>query len=241
MKKHAILLPVAIAFMLLTSCAKIDGEGDVVTEERTLPECSGISLAMDAYVTYTPDTAYSLTIQGQQNILDHIETTVKNGTLVIKFEDHVRIGSHKQITAVVKGPGISNLEISGSGNMTVDNAWDVYSADLNISGSGNLSMALLNAHDLDANISGSGNIKGYYGNCKVEHLTISGSGNIDMLGVEADSAWANISGSGDIKLAVSVYLNATISGSGNIRYYGNPLIVTNISGSGTVSYIQPLE
>lgn len=241
MKKISLLIALSAVSAFYTSCSKIKGEGDVVSEERTLTSCSGISLAMDAYVTYSPDTAYSLVIQGQQNILDHIETNVENGTLVFQYEDHVKIGSHAQITAVVKGPAFTRLGISGSGNMTVDNAWDVYSADLNISGSGNLSVALLNAHYLDATISGSGNIKGYYGNCKSERLTISGSGNIDMLGVEADSAWTNISGSGDIKLAVSTYLNATISGSGNVRYFGNPLIVTNISGSGTVSYIQPLE
>ena len=239
MKKIQYIILLLAGTAMLASCSKINGKGDVVTEERTLGNCTGISLAMDAYVTYAPDTAYSLVIQGQQNILDRIKTNVENGTLVIKYEDHVRIGTHDQITAVIRGPGVTRLDISGSGNMTVDEPWDIYSARLNISGSGNISVAVLNGHDLEATISGSGNIKGHSGNCKTETLTISGSGNIDVIGIQADTAYANISGSGDIKLAVSDYLHATISGSGNIRYFGNPIIVTNISGSGTVSYIQP--
>ena len=239
MKKIQRFILFLAATAALASCSKINGKGDVITEERTLTSCNGISLAMDAYVTYAPDTAYSLVIQGQQNILDRIETNVENGRLVIKYEKHTRIGTHDQITAVIRGPGITMLDISGSGNMTVDEPWDIYSAKLNISGSGNISVAVLNANDIEAKISGSGNIKAYSGNCKTETLTISGSGNIDMIGLQADTAYANISGSGDIKLAVSDYLHATISGSGNVRYFGSPVIVTNISGSGTVSYIQP--
>jgi hypothetical protein len=240
MKRFYSILSAAVLCIVAASCSKINGEGGTVAEERTVTGYDGISLALDANITYTQDSVYTLVLQGQQNILDKIETVVQNGKLVIKYEDHVVIGTHSQISAVIHAPGVNRLDISGSGDLQVVQPWTVYSGHLNISGSGNLSVSDVTAHDINANISGSGNIKGSAGNCYSAVYTISGSGSLDMLGVNSDSAWATISGSGDIRLAVSKYLNATISGSGNILYFGNPVIETHISGSGNVSYIQPL-
>lgn len=235
--KPTSFLFIAMLPILLVSCSKINGEGDIVTESRTLEGYNGISLNMDATVNYTQDTVYSLVLKGQQNILDHIETVLENNTLVLRYEKNTHIGWHEPIVIEVTAPDVSDLYISGSGQINMFGMWKVYSADLNISGSGDIHLAAINSHDIKANISGSGNISASWGLTEFEDLIISGSGNIDLLYVECDSTYANISGSGDIMLTANKYLNATISGSGNIKYRGNPIVETHISGSGSLIHL----
>jgi restriction endonuclease Mrr len=72
---------------------KMNGEGDIVYEVCNATGFQGVSLAMDATVNYTQDTAFSLIIKGQQNILDKIETNVQNSRLTIGYEIMQRSGS----------------------------------------------------------------------------------------------------------------------------------------------------
>jgi hypothetical protein len=237
MKPIHFIFSLALSGLIFSSCSKINGEGEIVTEERTVTGYQEVSLAMDATVNYTQDTAFSLVLRGQQNILDKIETNLQNGRLTIKYENHVVIGRHEPVVVEVGAPSVRFLDISGSGQINMFGLWEIYSAGLNISGSGNINLAAINVHDIDANISGSGSIGTAWGITSYETLNISGSGSMDMLYVEADTADATISGSGDIMLTANKYLNATISGSGNIKYRGNPVVNTHISGSGSVIHI----
>ncbi len=237
MKPNFLLISAVAAGLLAASCSKINGEGDVVTENRTVTDYQGISLSMDATVNYTQDTGYGLVLRGQQNILDQVKTDVQNGHLVIRYKDHVTIGRHEPVVVEVRAPGVSHLDISGSGQINMFDLWEIYHASLNISGSGSINLASVNAHDVEAHISGSGNIDVAWGIASMETLNISGSGNIDMLGLVADSVYATISGSGDIMVTANKYLEATISGSGNVKYSGNPIVETHISGSGNVIHL----
>jgi hypothetical protein len=237
MKPFHLIFSLVLLGLAAASCSKINGEGDTVTEERTVTGFREISMSMDATVNYTQDTAYSLVLKGQQNILDKIETKVQNGRLTIRYEDHAVIGKHDPIVVEVSAPDVNSLDISGSGQINMFGLWEVYSANLNISGSGDINLAAVNVHDIDCTISGSGNIDVAWGIASYATLNISGSGNIDMLYVEADTAYATISGSGNIMVNVNKYLDATISGSGNIKYSGTPVVDTHISGSGSVIHL----
>ena len=237
MKPMCRLIYFVFAAALFASCSKINGEGDIVTEERTATGYTMISLAMDATVSYTQDSVYSLVLNAQQNILDVIETHVEGDRLIIEYEDHVKIGKHDPIVIEVRAPDVRMLDISGTGQINMFGLWNVNSAGLNISGSGNINLAAVNARSISSNISGSGNIDVAWGVASYCDLNISGSGNIDMLYVETDTAYANISGSGNIMITVFDYLDATISGSGNIQYRGNPDVDLHVSGSGTVIHL----
>lgn len=228
-----LFLSLVLAFAI-TSCSKTDGKGDLVTETRVVGAFNGVNLSMEATVYVSQDSIYSLRVQAQENLLDIIETPVESGSLVIRVKNHHVIGSHEPITVFVSAPDISKLNISGSGDIKISQGLEQYSVDMTISGSGNIDLPVLYAHEIETNISGSGNIYGRGGGVDYAHHTISGSGNIEFSGVSADSVYATISGSGDIKVTANKLLDATISGSGNIRYYGTPVVIPHISGSGEI-------
>jgi len=238
MKRFFIILVLApLMLPLFTSCKKVKGKGDVVTETRNITGFTGIGLAVESQLRFIPDTIFRVELTAQENVLNVVETFVEGGVLVIKLEHNTVLGKHEEIQVLVHAPGINLLDISGSGNITQTGNWISPSIRTSISGSGNLVLGYLEAEEFSIYISGSGSVSAAGGSAGTGTLNISGSGGIDVLGVTADTVYANISGSGSMQLTAGKLLDATISGSGNILYDGNPVVTTHISGSGTVRHI----
>ena len=91
MKTKTILMALAAIFTAVSfiSCEKIKGKGDIVTVSRSVSNYSSIGLSMPATVYFTQADEYTLEINGQQNIIDKIETKVKGDELQIKLENNV--------------------------------------------------------------------------------------------------------------------------------------------------------
>lgn len=230
--KFALLaLVVAVS---LSSCKKIKGKGELVTESRSVTGYSGIELNMEGTVNFTPGTDYTLAVEAQENLLPYIETFVDGGHLVIRQKPGTTFGDHEPITVTVTAPNASGCWISGSGNINVLGQWTGTAVEAGISGSGNIYIQDVDVTNLKVRISGSGNLEAVSGYADNEDLGISGSGNIDLSEVIADYTDATISGSGNIYIQVITQLDATISGSGSIYYLGQPAVNVNISGSGKV-------
>lgn len=235
MKNSIGFLILIVCVFSYSSCEKVKGKGAIVNQVRNVTNFTGIALAIDATVYFSPDPTYYLEVRAQQNMLDVIETVIgSDNTMIIRYKNGIVVGKHEPITIFVAGPAIRLLTISGSGDILVDTPWLNQYMEATISGSGNINVFELEADELHVNISGSGNVQATTGTVNFQELKISGSGNIDLLGVESDTTMANISGSGSMMVWVNKLLDVSISGSGNVSYKGNPVVDTHISGSGSV-------
>lgn len=235
MKRIVGLIMILVAVTAFNSCEKVKGKGEVVNEVRNISGFTGINLAIDATVYFSPDSSYYLEVEAQQNILDVLETVIgPDHHLTIRYKNNVVVGKHEPIRIFVAGPSIGTLTISGSGDIMVDTPWKDAYLTASISGSGNINISELEGDELHVNISGSGSVIGTTGSVVSQTLNISGSGNIDLLGVESENTTAVISGSGSMTVWATQLLDVTISGSGNVSYKGDPVITTHISGSGSV-------
>jgi Putative auto-transporter adhesin, head GIN domain len=233
MKQLSVLLLATFTF-IFTACEKVNGDGPIVTENRSTSQFNGIDVRIDADVQVAQHPNYKLEINAQQNILDVLDTYVSNNILIIKFRNDVNVRTHRPITIVLSAPMISSMRLSGSGNMEAAGTLTPPDMDLEVSGSGNLRIQQLNTGNIDAFVSGSGNIEVGSGTATDERVDISGSGGIDLSNVSAQKATTFTSGSGNMRVNASQQLKVTISGSGNVFYRGNPTITTTISGSGKV-------
>jgi len=236
MKTRTIMLAIMaiLTTISFTSCEKIRGKGEVITEARSTDGYSGISLAMSATVFFTSAPTYSLELHGQENVLRQIVTEIDGNQLVIRVKHGVILGNHEPVRVYITAPNVTRLEVSGSGDIFTDQPWHVSELSLSISGSGNITLANIEAGRLAATISGSGNIKAMAGTSNQEDLKISGSGSIDLRSVEAHTVFTRTSGSGEMFINATNLLDVTISGSGDIWYLGNPSINLQVSGSGSV-------
>lgn len=203
-------------------------------ETRNVTNFSGIDLRMGADVNFTKAPEYKVEVRAQDEILRVLETYVSNDRLVIKFDRDIRVRLHDGVTVNVSGPNLNSLRVSGSGDINCTGAFNPANIEMDVSGSGDITVSDLTTNLLDAAISGSGDIKVLQGAANDAKLKISGSGSFDLAGVAAKTANVRTSGSGNTRLKVSDRLDVNIAGSGSVYYTGNPVINASISGSGKV-------
>jgi hypothetical protein len=232
MNKQFFTMAGIVIGLSFASCSKIKGNGPTITESRSVQGFTRIRAAMSGDVYVRQDSVYKVEIHAQKNIIDVLNTTVSDGQLKIDFDHNKRIGNHDRVEIFISCPNVTGLSVSGSGNITAMNKLSPSGIDLNVSGSGTISIPELNTGNIDAGISGSGDIVVLNGQAGSVKTDISGSGYLDLMGVVATTANTRTSGSGDTKVNVSDELAVKISGSGDVYYRGRPRITTNISGSG---------
>lgn len=225
----------ALATISLSACTKvIDGKGPSVSENRMLSNFNSIRSEMSGNVFIRQDSFYSVEVRGQQNVLNVLRTSVSGGELSISFKNNTLFIDNEQIEVFITCPNLERIKLEGSGNVSVSNKLSSSNMNLELSGSGNMSLNALNSNTLYASISGSGKIDVFSGWASTLALNTSGSGKMNLSGLESDYANAKTSGSGSISVWVQKQLDASVSGSGNIYYLGNPIVNSNISGSGKV-------
>ncbi len=223
------------ALFIFPSCRKVNGEGPVVTETRSVGNFTGISFETAGKVNFTIGLERRVELMAQRNILDVLQTNIASGVLHIDFKDNVRVKNYEEIIVNITAPYADYLRLSGSGDMNVHGDLAANGLTMTISGSGNIYVQKAAIGDkIKASVSGSGSMSILNGSAINEDIEISGSGNIDLGGVPAQFAATRTSGSGDVKVNLSKSLDVHISGSGSVYYHGSPVISTHISGSGKV-------
>ena len=214
----------------LNGCSKetVKGSGEVVTEERHLPEFKTIKLKGVGRVLLTQGQTHSIGIQTDDNIMPLIETEVNADQLVISqgnYNLRPTILDFNITVAHLKG-----VAISGSGEVIGKSRFVSEDFFAKISGSADMALEL-DVKYLETEISGSGSIN-LAGQTNRHEAKISGSGKINAFDMPARNVSLKVSGSGDCKVNATETLDAKISGAGDVVYTGRPRITSKISGSG---------
>ena len=203
----------------LNGCGKetVKGSGDVITEERQLPEFKIIKLKGIGRVVLTQGQTHSIGIQTDDNIMPLIETEVHADELVISQGNYNLRPTTLEFNIMVAH--LKGIAISGSGEVMGKNRFVSDDFFAKISGSGDMALEL-EVMELETKISGSG--------------SMSGSGKINAFDMQTQNVSLKVSGSGDCKVNAAETLDTRISGSGDVFYKGHPRITSKISGSGSL-------
>lgn len=233
--KTSTLFLIAFIVMTIISCQKkpflpIAGKGNSSTKVLDHSGFDRLDLSIDATVDYTQDSVYRVEIDAQSNIQNALKINV-DGT-VLHITSNRPLWHHKPIRIKVHSPNLNGLSVSGSGGINAQTPIKTSSLDIDISGSGSVTLASLTTQTIKADLSGSGKLNVWGGTALNENLDVSGSGDIDALNLQADESTANLSGSGSLKVNVLKKLDVNISGSGDVKYSGIPNIYSKVSGSG---------
>lgn len=224
----------ALALAALAGCAVYQGSGTSAEETRDLSDFDSVSntLFADTQVTSGAE-GYAVTVTCDDNLLEHLLTTVEDGELVINTEPMINLNPQTDCVVVVELPSLVEVHSSGSGGVdSVGPAPDL--SKVSNSGSGPVSVVDVDCTSLESHNSGSGGIA-LAGSCEEADLENSGSGGVEAMELTAAGAELNNSASGDISLTVDGEVIARVSGSGSIHLYGNPQVVEQSeTGSGSV-------
>ncbi|WET02627.1 head GIN domain-containing protein [Flavobacterium sp. YJ01] len=231
----AILLALLIGFTV-TAQQKINGNGKVVSETRTTSAYDAIKISGFFDVDLVAGKEGKITISGEQNIISAIVVEVVENTLKIyaKKGMNLRPSTGNKVEIVVPFEKISELSLSGSGDITAESPIKNDKFTAKLSGSGDIDLNVI-SNSFDLSLSGSGDIK-LKGNSDNISIKLSGSGDIEAYNLKSKIANINVSGSGDVAVNCSESLTARVSGSGDVKYTGNPQKRdAKVTGSGSIS------
>ncbi len=226
------------ASLLIISCDGINGtgvtgNGNIRTEKRNTGNFDGVKTSGSIDVEINNGNEFSVAVENDDNLLQHVVTEVKQGTLNIYYQHGYSIhNDHAKV--YVTAPTLDELVISGSANITsqdiIKNSRQI---KIHVSGSGDLK-AEVDAPQVDASVSGSGNIN-LSGRTKDFTCSATGSGDLNCGGLESENTTVRVTGSGNAHVFASVHLSASSFGSGDVYYKGHPQSPEiHTAGSGSV-------
>ena len=239
-KRFLLVLLLLLGTLALPACNArvrvIQGSGNVITETRQVSNFDRIDLSGSGKVILTQGGSESLTIETDDNVMEHVKTEVEGGILKLGLVTGIQTGLNIQsITRLVFYVGVDDLtglSTSGSGEVE-SNKIEADRLDLSVSGSGAIRIADLSASEVKAEISGSGG-SNLDGNVAAQDVNISGSGEYQADDMCSESVKVNVSGSGNATVCANETLDVDVSGSGSVNYYGQPSVNSSSSGSGTI-------
>ena len=192
----------------------VPGSGISATEDRPVNDFSEISFAGSATATVVCGQDASLVVTVDDNLMESIKTSVKDGELSIYSEGNISPSANHDYQIATQS--LNALTINGSGQFDIQNC---------------------NTDKLYLQINGSGNIV-VTGTVEDVNVSIAGSGRTDLSQLTAATASIDIMGSGRATVNASNSINVSITGSGRIEYSGSPEIKKQIIGSGSIRQIK---
>lgn len=257
MKKFLTLSLLTLAIMAMTSCTHVKiGDKDwsifdlanghtnstptqvhQVGTETAMNTFDGLNVAGPFNVIFEQGEGCTVRVDGTTEQLEKMTIYVKEGELFIDQRKNEPKGTFDGMRIFVSAPMIDGIEIAGSGTVTASKTLAVNDLDLDIAGSGDVTIAQLTCNDLDISIAGSGDVTlGMVQASKVKN-DIAGSGGIDIAGLICKTVYNDIAGSGDITLNNLKVDNVKtdIAGSGDVILRGTAgHHDEDIAGSGKV-------
>ncbi len=221
----------------LSGCAYIVGDWDEV-DGVTIGDLdmSGdapdtIELAGPDKVIITEGEGLTITLEGDEQASEALRFDRNGGELTIARDRSIFDGSGTALVRITM-PAPKNLEIAGSGD--IEAAALAKSAEVDIAGSGNVTVNTLEADDLEIDIAGSGTVSAS-GTAKELDISVAGNGDVKFADVMADTVSISIAGSGDVALSSNGSVSASIAGSGDVVVTGSASCTVSSAGSGSLT------
>ncbi len=261
MKKVALIsVMICSTIICMTACGNVitngigsknlKGNGIFKEKERGKMEFNAIDArgSIDVIIADVADAP--IKVSGDENLIDSIDTYVKNGVLTVHFKSGYGYSSKSGLKVTVPNNGrINKITASGSSDVIVEGS--IISDNMSIFCKGSSDFkGNIKAEKCELNFNGSSDFKGSVeavtcnvkcsgsSDCiisgKADICDISMSGSSDFKGFDfvVEKLNCNTSGSSDIQITCNKELSVKASGSSDVHYKGTATVTSkNLSGS----------
>ena len=225
----------------------IKGDGNIVKQTRVINGFNGIIQKSIIDVHFEQADEYSVVIEADQNLMDHIETCVKNKELSIEICGVRNIKPSQGITVWIKGPKLESVDSRGTGDIYIDS--DLLTQDLTIKNHGTGDIMFSNfvsasTFRLLTNGTGDTQIKGEL-ETKAVKIENNGTGDVIIAKVVSEDFNIKMNGTGDIIFKLNSYSETGYienNGAGDFiaKKHETANMKIQMNGAGDV-YINPKE
>lgn len=226
------LAAVVFIALLLNACRQVQGSGNIVTENRTTGDFTGVSVGGTYEVEIKNGSSTGVRVEADDNLIKDIETTVSGNTLHIRTRDGVNFNNgHYKVYIVA--PEISGIESSGAADVKITDILKTQQKlKLEASGAAGIS-GEVDAPEISVEVSGAANIK-VSGRTRTYDAEASGSGNIKTGDLMSETTTVHASGAASAHVYASVQLNAEADGAASIYYKGAAPVSQKTSGAASI-------
>lgn len=190
----------------------IEGSGNIITEDRELSGFTAVSLDGVGRLEIEQTGSESVSITGDDNILPHITTRVRSGTLVISVAENKTFTNIPDLVYQVTVASLESLELNGAGEIEVTN---------------------LDGERLEVTLDGGGSIT-VSGEVTSQEVDLNGLGIYNAENLISQDVTIQQDGAGSAVVNASDTLDVTINGLGDVEYIGDPTITQEINGLGSI-------
>jgi len=206
--------------LLLSACGLmgVTGSGEIIRESRAVSNYSRITFAAPGELTIVQDGSEGLIIEGDDNLLPYIKTSVTGGVLRIYTEPAIPILLYtKPIQYTLNVDVLTSVVLDGSGNIRSDEL-EGDSLDLELNGSGNFEIGTFKGDESLLELDGSGNFAFEQIQVNALNVRLDGSGDFRLGELTAKTLELIVNGSGSIRAAGSTdEAEIVVNGSGAVR------------------------
>ncbi|MFN3755680.1 MAG: head GIN domain-containing protein [Flavobacterium sp.] len=236
---NAVKLVIAFVMSLfMTSCVDIQfdsslesikGDGNVVTQSRTVSESfTKVKASRGLNVIISQGDSNRIEVVADDNLHDHILTSFKDGWLEITSDRNIQRASSKTINVEIKSiealTSNSGAKLNSSGKLIASNfsANCTSGAELNIE---------VETEKIIVDGSSGSNTK-ISGKALEGEFSISSGGNIDARDLLINEITAGASSGASLRVHPILALEAKASSGGSILYYNEPKTISKRTSSG---------
>ncbi len=210
MKRIAIFIALAAITVTAFAAPKEDIEGNknVTKEDRQVSDFHAVSVSSGINLYLTQGNKETLSLEADENLMEHIITEVENGTLKIYSKKKLR--KYEKLEAHVTFKELDKISGSAGADVFADKGIKAEKMYVNMSSGADIKLKL-KASKIKLNMSsGSDGIVDFEG--KNVHINASSGSDVEMYASNLDEFSANISSGSDIDIqgsAQNVKINAS--------------------------------
>lgn len=237
--KQASILLITLLFSINSQAQlwgkTIKGNGNMTTIKKSTDDYDVIKCAGWMDFVLEKGTEGTITLEGEENLLEYISVESNGNTLHIKTEKNLNLKPSWNKTIVITIPfeSINKVTLSGSGDIISKDSIVTETFETSVSGSGDIILDI-KAEATEARVTGSGDLT-LTGSTNDLKASVTGSGDFHGFKLNANNTEAKVTGSGDVEVVSNAYLKARVTGSGDIEYKGNPKKEdSKVTGSGSI-------
>jgi len=210
MSRITLILVAAAALFAGCSRPRIQGDGVIQTEDRSISDFSKVVVAGGYQIKWSSGKP-ALNLSTDQNLLPLIETVISGDTLKIKSKED--LVPAKSITIILSSSSLADVRLTGGNSFT---ATRIAGPDLKIESSG--------ASDIS--------VDGSVTNLEVR---LTGASRLEAKSLQSQIAAITLVGASEADVTVTDTLQASVTGVGLLTYSGNPKSVEKkITGAGSI-------
>jgi hypothetical protein len=192
----------------------VKGSGNVVSEKRNVAEFTAIEAGGAFLVEIAAGKEFSVTVEGDDNLLPMVTTKVNGKTLELSSEKN--FSTRNRIKVVITAPKIEEIDASGASR------FDVTGID-----NENITVEMSGAAKVTLN-----------GKAKSLVVDMGGASRLDALQMTAENATVDGGGASSAKVNATGELKVDVGGASRVRYAGTPKnIYKKTSGVASVNQV----